>query len=94
MPNSSGSCRMNENELIELIYRTVADPGGCPDVLTRVADHVNATGGMLIYCARPGKGRTLQVLGRLSEERSAIYRQHDVWNPWTCAMRNVPSARR
>src|SRR5882762_9395699 len=81
---------MNENELIDRIYRTVADPDGWPDVLVSVADHLDATGGMLVYCAPPGKGRTLQVLGRLSEERSAIYREHYVWNPWSCAMKAVP----
>src|SRR5882672_1506413 len=81
---------MNETELIDRIYRTVGDPGGWPDVLVSVADHLDATGGMLVYCAPPGKGRTLQVLGRLSEERSAIYRQHYAWNPWTVAMKDVP----
>jgi DNA-binding CsgD family transcriptional regulator/PAS domain-containing protein len=81
---------MNENELIDRIYRTVGDPGAWSDVLVGIADHLDATGGMLVYCAPLGKGRTLQVLGRLSEERSAIYRDHYVWNPWSCAMRDVP----
>jgi DNA-binding CsgD family transcriptional regulator/PAS domain-containing protein len=81
---------MNESKLIDRIYGTVADPARWPDVLVSVSDHVDAMGGMLLYCAPPGKGRTLQVLGRLSEERCAVYREHYVWNPWSCAMRDVP----
>jgi DNA-binding CsgD family transcriptional regulator len=81
---------MIESDLINEIYGTIADPQRWSQVLVHLSDHLDAAGGMLAYCAPPGKGRTLQVLGRLSEERSAIYREHYVWNPWTCAMKDVP----
>jgi DNA-binding CsgD family transcriptional regulator len=78
--------------LLDLVYGAVADPNQWPEVLTRVSDHIGALGGMLIYNAPPG-ARSLLVLGRLSEERSAIYREHYAWNPWTYAMARVPFGR-
>jgi DNA-binding CsgD family transcriptional regulator len=78
--------------LLDLVYGAVADPNQWPEVLTRVSDHVGALGGMLIYNAPPG-ARSLLILGRLSEERSVIYREHYAWNPWTYAMARVPFGR-
>ena len=75
--------------LLDLIYGAVADPDRWPEVLTRISDHIGGIGGMLIYNAPPGR-RSLQVLGRLSEELSAIYLQHYVWNPWTLAAKDLP----
>jgi DNA-binding CsgD family transcriptional regulator len=77
------------NELLDVIYGVVAEPDRWPEILTRISDHIGALGGMLIYNAPPG-GRSLHVLGRLSEEHSAVYLQHYVWNPWTLAMKDVP----
>jgi DNA-binding CsgD family transcriptional regulator len=78
------------NALLDGIYGAIADPGQWPDTLTRISDYVGAVGGMVAYVAPPGRGRTFLVLGRLSQERSAIYQQHYAWNPWTVAMQNVP----
>jgi DNA-binding CsgD family transcriptional regulator len=75
--------------LLDLIYGAVAEPDRWPEVLTRISDCIGAVGGMLVYNAPPGQ-RSLQVLGRLSEELSTIYRQHYVWNPWTLAIKDVP----
>jgi PAS domain-containing protein len=75
--------------MLNLIYGAIADPGGWPEVLTRISDHVGALGGMLIYNAPPG-AHSLLVLGRVSEEHSEIYRKHYAWNPWTYAMASVP----
>ena len=77
------------NELLDLIYGAVADPDRWPEILTRISDHIGAIGGMLVYNAPPG-GRSVHVLGRLSEEYSALYLRHYVWNPWTLAMKDMP----
>jgi DNA-binding CsgD family transcriptional regulator len=78
-----------QSELLDLIYGAVAAPDQWPETLTRLSDYLGAVGGMLIY-APAGRGRFLNVLGRLSEELSEIVRQHYVWNPWTTAMKSVP----
>ena len=80
---------MNESELIDQIYGTVADPSRWSSLIIRIADYLGAAGGLLSYTAPDG--RTLVVLGRLSEEHSKIYRQHYVWNPWTLAMMGFPT---
>lgn len=76
--------------LLDLIYGAVADPHNWPEVLTRIADHLGAVGGLLVYIAPPGRGRSLEIVGRLSEELSAFYLRHYSWNPWTLAMTKVP----
>lgn len=76
--------------LLDLIYGAVAEPHKWPEVLTRVSDHLDAVGGLLVYVAPPGRGRSLNIVGRLSEELSVIYCQHYAWNPWTLAMTKVP----
>jgi DNA-binding CsgD family transcriptional regulator len=87
---SPGSKR--ENALLDIVYAAAANPALWPEALTRVSDHIGAIGGMVVYNA-PAGHRSLQVLGRLSEELSAIYRQYYVWNPWTLAMKGVPFGR-
>ncbi|WP_428664668.1 LuxR C-terminal-related transcriptional regulator [Reyranella sp.] len=76
--------------MLDLIYGVVADPDRWPDVLTRVADHLGAVGGMLIHVPRAGSGHVIDIYGRLSEEHGAIFRQHYTWNPWSLAMTGVP----
>ena len=76
--------------LLDLIYGAVADPHNWPEVLTRISDHLGAVGGLLVYIAPPGRGRSLEIVGRLSEELSAFYLRHYSWNPWTLAMTKVP----
>lgn len=83
---TSGS--MSFGDLLDLIYGAVAEPDQWSRVLTRISDHIGAVGGMLVYNAPPGL-RSFQVLGRLSEERSEIYRQFHVWNPWTLATKDA-----
>jgi DNA-binding CsgD family transcriptional regulator len=78
------------NALLDGIYGAIADPGQWPDTLTRISDYLGAVGGMVAYVAPAGRGRTFLVLGRLSQERSAIFQQHYAWNPWTVAMQDVP----
>lgn len=80
-----------EAELLNLIYGAVADPQRWYDVLIGVSDHLGADGGMLAYV--PPRGSKLpptQILGRLPEEPSAIFREHYAWNPWTLAITKVP----
>jgi DNA-binding CsgD family transcriptional regulator len=80
-----------EARLLDLIYGAVADPQLWPDVLVGVADHMGALGGMLAHCPASGSGKTAtQILGRLPEEPSAIFREHYVWNPWTVAVSKAP----
>jgi hypothetical protein len=52
---------MNESELIEQIYSTVADPSRWPEVIVRIADYLGAVGGMVAYIAP--EGRVLAVYG-------------------------------
>ena len=79
-----------DGALLDLIYGAVADPDRWPDVLTRVADHLGAVGGMLVHVPRAGSGPVIDIYGRLSEEHGAIFRQHYTWNPWSLAMTSVP----
>lgn len=80
-----------EARLLDLIYGAVSDPRLWPDVLVGVADHMGALGGMLAHCPAPASGKTAtQILGRLPEEPSAIFREHYVWNPWTVAVAKAP----
>jgi DNA-binding CsgD family transcriptional regulator len=78
------------NALLDQIYGAVADPHKWPEVLTRIADHLGAVGGFLTYIAPPGRGRSLDIIGRLSEELQDVYRRHYGWNPWTLAMTKIP----
>ncbi|RXT41808.1 helix-turn-helix transcriptional regulator [Bradyrhizobium betae] len=78
-------------ELLDLIYGAVAAPERWEEVLVGVSDHLGALGGMLAYV--PPRGSNLpptQILGRLPEEPSAIFRKHYAWNPWTVAVTKVP----
>src|SRR6201996_2263397 len=76
-----------ENELLDLIYSAVPDPARWSDVLIGVADHLGALGGMLAHVPPPGSKKPVaQILGRLPEEPSAIFREHYAWNPWTVAV--------
>jgi DNA-binding CsgD family transcriptional regulator len=80
-----------EDELLDLIYSTVPDPTRWSDVLVGISDHLGALGGMLAYVPPPGSKRPVgQILGRLPEEPSAIFREHYAWNPWTVAVAQVP----
>jgi len=49
---------------------------------------------MLAYVPPPGSKKPLtQVLGRLPEEPSAIFREHYAGNPWTVDVAQVPSGK-
>ncbi len=77
--------------MLDLIYSAVPNPGRWSDVLIAVSDHLGALGGMLAYVPPPGsKMPVAQILGRLPEEPSAIFREHYAWNPWTVAVAQVP----
>jgi DNA-binding CsgD family transcriptional regulator len=76
-----------ETRLLDLIYGVVADPNRWPDVLLGVSDYLGAIGGMLAYVPPPSTGKApTQILGRLPEEASAVFREHYAWNPWTVAV--------
>ncbi len=82
--------KSEHNALLDAIYGTVADPSLWPGLLTTLSDHLNAVGGMLVYNAPPGGGRSFQVNGRLAEELTPTYLQHYTWNPWNRGMTRVP----
>jgi DNA-binding CsgD family transcriptional regulator len=83
-----------ERELLDLIYSTVPDPTRWSDVLIGVSDHLGAVGGMLAYVPPPRSRKpVIQILGRLPEEPSALFREHYAWNPWTEAVAQVPFGR-
>jgi hypothetical protein len=75
--------------LLNQIYGAVADPTRWPDVLVSVADHPDATSGMLVYQARSG-GQSMAVLGRLSQELLDVYFKHYAWDVWSTAMKDKP----
>jgi DNA-binding CsgD family transcriptional regulator/PAS domain-containing protein len=80
-----------EARLLDLIYGAVADPHRWADVLVGVSDHLGALGGMLAYVPPPSSRKAAtQILGRLPEEPSSIFREHYAWNPWTVAVAQVP----
>lgn len=77
--------------MLDLIYSTVPDPTRWQDVLIGVSDYLGAAGGMLAYIPPPGSSKPVkQILGRLPEEPSTIFREHYAWNPWTAAVAQVP----
>jgi DNA-binding CsgD family transcriptional regulator len=80
---------MTENDVIDQVYSAIADPGRWTEVIVRISDYLGAVGGLLQHIG-PG-GRLLLVLGRISEEHAKIVQQHYVWNPWSIAMKDVPS---
>lgn len=80
-----------EARLLDLIYGAIADPHRWADVLVGVSDHLGALGGMLAYVPAPSSRKApTQILGRLPEEPSAIFREHYAWNPWTVAVAQAP----
>lgn len=82
---------MNESALIDQIYSTVADPNRWAEVMVSIADYLGAVGGLVDYIGPDG--RSFIVLGRLSEERAKVYKEHYVSNAWSLAMRDVPDGR-
>jgi hypothetical protein len=65
-----------EDRLLDLIYGAVADPTRWSEVLIGVSDHLGAVGGMLAYVPPPGSKKPIsQILGRMPEEASAIFRE-------------------
>jgi DNA-binding CsgD family transcriptional regulator len=79
--------------LLDLIYSAIAEPSRWPEILTCVADHLGAMGGMLVHVPAMDKGRVTGIYGRLSEEHGAIFRDHYTWNLWSQAMLDVPVER-
>jgi DNA-binding CsgD family transcriptional regulator len=80
-----------EAKLLDLIYGAVADPKRWPDVLVAVSDNLGAIGGMLAYVPPPASRKApTQILGRLPEEASAVFRERHAWNPWTVAVSKYP----
>jgi DNA-binding CsgD family transcriptional regulator/PAS domain-containing protein len=80
-----------EPDLLDLVYSAVPDARRWSDVLVGVSDYLGALGGMLAYVPPPGSRQpVVQILGRLPEEPSALFREHYAWNPWTAAVARVP----
>lgn len=80
-----------EARLLDLIYGAVADPNKWSDVLVGMSDHLGACGGMLAHVPAPSsRSAPTQILGRLPEEPSAIFRERYAWNPWTVAVSKAP----
>jgi PAS domain-containing protein len=82
---------MNESQLIDQIYSTVADPGRWSEVIVDIADYLGAIGGLLNYVGPDG--RTLVVSGRLSEEPMKSFQQHYAFNVWSLAMMEAPNGK-
>jgi DNA-binding CsgD family transcriptional regulator len=80
---------MNQDALLDQIYRAVADPARWPEALVSVSDHLGCIGGQLVYNAPPGD-KNLMVLGRLDPEYTEVFHKYHVWNPWTLAAREQP----
>ena len=78
-------------KLLDLIYGAVTDPNRWPDVLVGVSDHLGAMGGMLAYVPAPSSRKApTQILGRMPEVASAVFRERHAWNPWTVAISKYP----
>ncbi|MBR0641629.1 helix-turn-helix transcriptional regulator [Plastoroseomonas hellenica] len=74
---------------LDAIYAAAAQPERWPETLTRVADHLGATGGMIAYVAPRGR-QSFLVTGRLREDLGALFIERYLQNPWTIAMAGVP----
>lgn len=74
--------------LLDVVYSAGAQPELWPEVLTRVADHLGATGGMLAYVAPRGQ-QSFLVTGRLREDLGNLYLERYLRNPWTEATAGV-----
>jgi DNA-binding CsgD family transcriptional regulator len=86
--------KLVEDHFLDLIYGAVADPERWPEVLVGVSDHIGALGGMLAFVpAASTKLPPTQILGRLPEEPSTIFRERHAWNPWTVALAKYPSGK-
>ncbi|MBR0667086.1 helix-turn-helix transcriptional regulator [Roseomonas hellenica] len=79
----------SQTTLIDTIYSAAAHPDRWPAVLTVVADHVGATGGMLAYIA-PRAQRGFLINGRLREDLGKLFLDRHLMNPWTVAIKDVP----
>lgn len=78
--------------VLNAIYATVSAPETWPQALVAVADHVGATGGMLVFHAMT-EARDYQVIGRLREDLSSLYLEQYAHNPFALAARHAPLER-
>lgn len=81
---------MSKTDLIMRIYDAAADPTSWPTVLTEVADHLGAIGGMLVY-VQPGHRSAMFLGGRLPDDLARLFITRHVDNPWTRAMASAPA---
>lgn len=75
--------------LIDKIYSAASGQQQWPTVLTQIADHVGAVGGMLAFTAPPGQ-QSFLISGRLDDHCGELYLKHHTWNLWSLAMPIVP----
>lgn len=80
---------MARTDLVARIYEAAADPALWPAILTDVADHLGATGGMLAY-VHPERRNALFLTGRLRDDLSTLFLGRHVNNVWTRATATVP----
>ena len=77
------------SDLIGLIYEAARNQDLLPEMLTRVADHLGASGGMIVRNDfRPGL--TWIRVGRLDPGLTEVYVDRHVDNPYTRAFASVP----
>jgi DNA-binding CsgD family transcriptional regulator len=74
---------------VDAVYRAAASPDAWPDTLALLADHVGATGGMVVYNAPAGQP-SFMVSGRLRSDLDDIYLKHYTRNPITVAAARMP----
>lgn len=83
---------MNNNDwaaMIEALYSAAAEPTQWPAVITVLAEHLGAHGGMLVRNARDPELSSC-VVGGLRPEVSELYVRDYTDNPWTRAAQAVP----
>ncbi|AQA01830.1 hypothetical protein BVC93_04550 [Mycobacterium sp. MS1601] len=78
-----------ELDLLDALYGAAADPDEWPSVITLLANHVGAHGGMLVRNATDASSSSC-VVGRICPEISALYVEQYTDNPWTRAAESVP----
>lgn len=82
----------DHERLLDRIYRAAVDPDDWPDVLTGIADHIGAQGGMLARVGATRAGSAF-IHARLSESCFELFETRYLWNPWTLATIRVPRDR-
>lgn len=70
---------------VDAIYRTVADSTLWPETISRIADYVGSSGGVLAYHDVESRDAFF-ISGRMPDELADVYLRRHAHNPWCMAL--------